>query len=140
MLENISEAQLEILRQQIKDEILAEQEKERIRQEKIKEDARIQAEKDYKEAMAERKRVMEEFKDKEEPWVNIIGMVEDPDKGVRIELDWNTAMIRYLKANGFDGPNEDAVIQQWLQAVMANVVSDIEMAELEREATNSEFE
>lgn len=67
----------------------------------------------------------EEAKEKNSklPWVKIVGESVDPEKGIRIELDWNEAFIKYLRKNGYNGSDEEAVVGKWL-AHMYKHVSD----------------
>lgn len=57
---------------------------------------------------------------KEEPWVAIIDDGFDAEKGLNgvfISLDWNDYWIMYLRQNGFSGPTDNHVIDQWFAAV-----------------------
>jgi len=60
------------------------------------------------------------MKSSNQPWINIeSGNPDeaDADKGIPIELEWNDAMIKYLKQSGVPGITEDEIIQTWLNAV-----------------------
>ena len=50
----------------------------------------------------------------DQPWVTIIGESINPEKGIKIELDWNDAFVKYLKANGYNGSDEETVVGKWL--------------------------
>lgn len=50
----------------------------------------------------------------EEPWVEIKGAVADPALGIKIDLDWNAGFILYLKQQGFNGPNDEEIVQRYL--------------------------
>ena len=65
--------------------------------------------------------------DSEEPWVELVGTGDatGDNKGVEIRLDWNDAFIKQLRANGFDLPDEDDVVQLWLQSISANIAEEI---------------
>ncbi len=67
------------------------------------------------------------MKASDEPWVTIKGMIHDPEKGIKIELDWNDAFVKHLRNNGYTGAGDDAVIQRYI-AVMAKQVAE-DMAE-----------
>lgn len=62
-----------------------------------------------------------------EPWVEIKGIVQDPARGIKIELDWNDAFVKYLRQNGYTGADDDTVIQRYI-AVLSKQVAD-DMAE-----------
>jgi hypothetical protein len=52
----------------------------------------------------------------ERPWVRVIDSGFDPDQGpqgVYFEFDWNEYMILYLRMNGYTGPSEAAIIDNW---------------------------
>lgn len=52
-----------------------------------------------------------------DPWVDIIGWVRD-SHGVRTELEWNTAFVDYLRAEGVTGVDDDQVVQKWVAIMM----------------------
>ncbi len=72
---------------------------------------------------ADRKVEAAKMKASDEPWVTIKGMIHDPKKGIRIELDWNDAFVKHLRNNGYKGVGDDAVIQRYI-AVMAKQVAE----------------
>jgi hypothetical protein len=53
-------------------------------------------------------------KNSKNPWVEIVGEQIDPDKGIKIELDWNEAFVTHLKKNGYTGTTEEAIVQKWI--------------------------
>ena len=55
------------------------------------------------------------------PQVAIIGDGIDSSRGIRIELDWNPAFVQYLRASGFDGPDEETIVQKWLALTYHNL-------------------
>ena len=59
---------------------------------------------------------LEEAKEKasKNPWVTIIGESVDPEKGIKLELDWNEAFIKYLKTNGYNGASEEMIVGKWM--------------------------
>lgn len=71
----------------------------------------------------EKQRKEEEERAKEEPWVEVKGIVHDPKKGIRIELDWNDAFVKHLRDNGFDGPDDDGIVQKYV-AILAKLVAE----------------
>lgn len=56
----------------------------------------------------------EDKKKSKEPWVQVIGEDIDPERGIKIELDWNDAFVKYLKQNGYTGTSDEAIVQKWL--------------------------
>lgn len=68
------------------------------------------------------------------PWIEIKGEAIDPDKGIRLSLDWNTAFITYLKQNGINGTDEDQIIQKYITLLYQEIMEQM------NEAGQSEFE
>ena len=60
-------------------------------------------------------------KEAEEPWVEIKGMVHDQANGLKIDLDWNAGFILYLKRGGYNGTNDDEIVQRWLAYMFKDV-------------------
>lgn len=52
-----------------------------------------------------------------EPWVSIRSDKVDHEKGLQLELDWNEAFIKYLRANGVKGTKEEDVVAYWLTMI-----------------------
>jgi len=69
---------------------------------------------------AEQEKVVEE-KNKE-PWVDIKGMVEDPEHGIKVDLDWNDEFVEYLRENGITGVDDEVVVQKWITMLYRDLV------------------
>ena len=129
------------MKQEILAEIRAEEDAKIKREAELKLQTELKAREEYLIQEKERKRVLEELKSKEEPWVDIRGMVPDPEHGVKIELDWNDAFVKYLRANGIDGPTDDIVVQRWLEAISTEISTDMAIDDAEKTLLEkSEFE
>lgn len=61
----------------------------------------------------------------DEPQVAIVSSGLDPVQGIRIELDWNDSFIEYLKASGFEGPDEESIVQRWLAGTAKDLAERI---------------
>lgn len=120
------------IRKEILDEFIAikkKEDEERIALQKKKEEK----EEIHKKKVAEEKEALlkkeEEKKAKlkasDEPWVDIKGMVHDPQKGIRIELDWNDAFVKHLRENGFTGADDNAVVQKYIAILAKQVATDM---------------
>lgn len=105
----------ETLKKEIREELAAEAE------EKAREEARRVAEAEEKARLEEEQRM----KNSDEPWVEIRGIVEDKEKGIKIELDWNDAFVKYLRKNGYTGVDDDAVIQRYIAVLSKQVADDM---------------
>ena len=65
------------------------------------------------------------MKASDEPWVDIQGWVQT-EQGVRVELDWNDAMVKYLRDNGVSGTNDEQVVQKWVTLLMHDMAGQME--------------
>lgn len=61
-----------------------------------------------------------------EPWVEIKSADYSDNKGFRIDLDWNTAFIDYLKESGIKGKVEEEIVQKWLAMLYQHLVETLE--------------
>lgn len=66
------------------------------------------------------------FRESDEPWVDIKAIVHDPEKGVKIELDWNDAFVIYLKQNGYTGVNDESIIQKYIITLTRDIVESMD--------------
>ena len=55
------------------------------------------------------------------PWFELISMGIDHDGFVKVEMDWNNAFIKQLRENGYDGYDEQDVIQKYIITLLQNV-------------------
>lgn len=64
--------------------------------------------------------------EKNEPYVNILGMTLDPKdiSNGAIELDWNDKFISELIKAGYTGKTDADVIDQWFTQVCRNIVQE----------------
>lgn len=51
-----------------------------------------------------------------EPWVDIKSEGFD-ENGIRLVLDWNDAMVKYLRENGYSGKTDDEIVDQWIRSL-----------------------
>jgi hypothetical protein len=57
------------------------------------------------------------LKESKEPYIEIISEEFIEDKGLAIKMDWNLAMINYLKSNNFSGNSEEDIIYSYMRAL-----------------------
>jgi hypothetical protein len=74
---------------------------------------------------AAREAEVAKMKESEEPWVEVKGMVQDPDKGIKIDLDWNDAFVKHLRENGYVGTSDDQVVQRYIAVLAKQVAEDM---------------
>ena len=68
-------------------------------------------------------------KEGETPYIEVLSESFDERDGLEVKLDWNEAMINYLKRNGYRGVDDDSIIQKY--------VSDLFNEKISNEAQNS---
>lgn len=66
------------------------------------------------------------FKNSTEPWVSIIGDVEDASKGLKLDMDWNEAFIQYLRKNGIVGIKDEEVVARWITTLHSQLLDEEE--------------
>ena len=55
-----------------------------------------------------------------EEWVGVIACEYNPSlgkDGFSFELDWNAKFVEMLRANGYNGRNDDQIVEQWFEDV-----------------------
>lgn len=55
-----------------------------------------------------------------DPWVGVIGSEFNPDggtSGFSFELDWNQAFVDMCVESGYNGANEEQIVEQWFEDV-----------------------
>lgn len=55
---------------------------------------------------------------KNQPWVGVLSNEYNPgDKsdGFTFELDWNDAFVDMLRTEGYNGPSDEAIVEQWFE-------------------------
>ena len=62
----------------------------------------------------------------DKPWVEITGEAIDPEKGIRLSLDWNDEFIEYLKQNGITGADEEQVVQKYITMLYRELMEQME--------------
>lgn len=61
-----------------------------------------------------------------QPWVAVLDTHVNPDNPSNgfFELDWNEYFIVLLKGHGYDGPNEESIVDAWFQNLCRNIGND----------------
>jgi hypothetical protein len=52
-------------------------------------------------------------KESEEPFIEILSQSFDEKLGLELKLDWNDAMINYLKRNGYRGYDDEDIVMKY---------------------------
>lgn len=76
--------------------------------------------------------IEEERRKSDEPWVNIRSANFDSEKGIKIELDWNEAFVKHLRASGIKGATDDIVVQKWLAFLYEDLIVRMERTIIEQ--------
>jgi len=106
------------LKKQLKEEMMAEMKDENaLKIEEIK--------KRREEEKAEQLAYVDKMKESPDPWVDIVGWIRT-DEGVKVELDWNNALVDHLRANNITGADDDEVVQKWVTLLMRDMADQID--------------
>ena len=62
---------------------------------------------------------------KHEPYIKILGLLEQSDGRIRLELDWDDAFITHLKSQGYTGVDDNALIQRYIAELTAMVTDEM---------------
>ena len=95
-------------------EMRKKEEQEKVR---IEEETRAKKEEENRLAEEAKIRYVEKMKKSNEPWFDVTSEGHVPELGIKIVTDWNSAMIKYLRANGFTGTSEEEVVYSYIRAV-----------------------
>lgn len=93
-------------------------------------DAQIIRDWEHKTALDKLNRLNEQEKKKrqlsQEPWIEIIGQTYDPEtKQVSMEFDWNPAMIRMLRQNGYTGRDDQEIIDKYFKRLSDDISMEL---------------
>jgi hypothetical protein len=66
------------------------------------------------------------MKTSKDPWVEVVGAVENTPDGVRIALEWNDAFVAYLKNQGINGTDEETVVQHWVTLILRDMAEQMD--------------
>lgn len=102
-------------------ELKAELAAEKLKEEEEAVEAQKAAEKHQEELAAGAAKIRENMMESDEPWVEMVGTTVDPEKGIKVELNWNTAFINYLRDGGVPGASEEECAQRWLAMIAKDV-------------------
>lgn len=59
-----------------------------------------------------------------EPFVEIVSETFSEEGGVQLRLDWNQPFIKYLKANGFSGPTDESIVDNWIVSLSRERIAE----------------
>jgi len=63
------------------------------------------------------------------PFIEVIADGYDPEHGIQMQLDWNAAFIKELKAKGYRGRSERDMVNKWLAATHKQLAEQMEQAD-----------
>lgn len=95
-------------------EIVAELKEDKVLEEKERQIRQEQEDIEYNKYVAR-------MKESPEPWVDFIGQVRDTAQGQRLQMDWNSAFIEYLKASGITGVDEEQIMQKYISMLLRDM-------------------
>lgn len=74
----------------------------------------------------QRAREKKKYENSDEPWVSIIGESIDPKLGLKLDMDWNDAFVKYLRKNGVPGIKDEDVVGYWVTTLHSHLLNDQE--------------
>ena len=81
----------------------------------------------------------DKYRDSKEPWVTIVGESVTKD-GLKLELDWNDAFVKFLKAQGVVGNDDTQIVQKWLAMIAYQTSDSLGQNRAEIEGKISDYE
>ena len=60
-----------------------------------------------------------------EPFIAVISESFHAEHGIELKLDWNDAMINFLKRNGYAGVDDEQIIQQYVYDLFSDKIKEI---------------
>ena len=60
--------------------------------------------------------------------------------GIKLELDWNDAFVKFLKAQGVDGKDDTQIVQHWLAMIAQQTSEKLSAQRYEELEGKSEYE
>jgi len=83
----------------------------------------------------EYRKYVERMYESDDPWIDFVGNIRDTEKGQRLQMEWNSAFITYLRESGITGITEEDVVQKYVTLLLQNMVD----REEERYEKDSKF-
>lgn len=87
---------------------------------------RVERQKSREEEIVVHDQYVDKMKTSKDPWVEVVGAVENTPEGVRIALEWNDAFVAYLKNQGINGTDEETVVQHWVTLILRDMAEQME--------------
>ena len=119
-----SQKTLDMIEKKVRDDIETEKLEKEMTESlaREEEEAEQRAEEERKaEIRAAAETINQEKMESDEPWVEMVGASVDPEKGIRVELNWNPAFIKYLREGGVQGASEEECAQRWLAMISKDI-------------------
>lgn len=91
------------------------------------------------EALAEENQKRKDRYNATDPWIEIASESYDPVKGIALGLDWNDAMIQYLKDNGISGVTDEDTIRKYIAFLYEDLVAKLEAAVTEQSTSKGKI-
>ena len=61
----------------------------------------------------------------EEPYIEIVSDGFDPEKGIKMNLDWNAAFIEHAKQNGLQGITDYEIVKKYLAHMYITIIEEM---------------
>lgn len=69
--------------------------------------------------------------DSDEPWIEMTSDDYDPEKGLKVGLDWNKAFITHLRKSGITGVTEDDAIRKYIALLYQDILLGLEQQSID---------
>lgn len=106
---------------------IADQSEQQVELEQVNEQQETELKMFREQAEADRQR-----REGSDPWVEVTSADYSAAKGIQVNLDWNEAFVKYLRDNGFDGDNDEVVVQKWLLLLYRDMAMNMEDEQIEQ--------
>lgn len=61
-----------------------------------------------------------------EPVFTLKSIGFDPEKGIRLETDWNAAFVQLLRDNGYTGTSDEQIVQKYVALVTKQIADKLD--------------
>ena len=114
-------------------------EKQRLQQEKTTLEEEMKVLRETHNSLVEEHQKRKDRYNASDPWIEIASESYDPVKGIALGLDWNDAMIQYLKDNGITGATDEDTIRKYIGFLYEDLVAKLEAAVTEQSSSKGKI-
>lgn len=120
---SISKEEMDAMRQQLLNELRPQILEEVKDQETKQREAILKKKQEERNA---RTAYVQRMQESPQPWVEIIGMVNEGENKTKIELEWNSSFVEFLRKEGITGIDDDQIVQKWVALLLKDIADDLD--------------